>query len=47
MSMLDIIGLIISAYNPAPQRAAVTAAAPAEIWITKLRIAMNLNSLFR
>ena len=45
--MLESIGLMISAYKPAPQSAAVIAPAPPAIWMIKLRIAMNLNSLLR
>ena len=45
-NILDNIGLMINAYNPAPKKAAVMAIPPPAIWIVKLRYAMNLNSFF-
>ena len=44
--MLERIGLMISAYSPAPFKAAMTAAVPLATCTAKLRRAMNLNSLF-
>lgn len=45
-NILDNMGLMTSAYNPAPIRAAMMAILPPIIWIVKLRYAMNLNSFF-
>lgn len=42
--ILENIGLIINAYKPAPNKAAVTAATPPIICIQRLLYAMNLNS---
>lgn len=44
--ILEKIGLMINAYNPAPKIAAPTAMLPPIDWIIKLRYAINLNSLF-
>ena len=44
--VLEKIGLISKAYNPAPFKAAIIDINPPRNWTTNVRKAMNLNSLF-
>ena len=45
-AILEKIGLISSAYKPAPLKAAIMDTIPPANWIMNVRKAINLNSLF-